>query len=115
VDADGNDIAGIRLPYLEAPLGTHTGWSLLHEGAGFPDSCGQHGQFFPFANTKAERLATGDPRPSIEERYENHSEYVREVARAARRLVREGFLLQEDEERIVEEADAKGVSLWKTP
>lgn len=115
VDADGNDIAGIRLPYLEAPLGTHTGWSLLHEGAGFPDSCGQHGQFFPFANTKVERLAAGDPRPSIAERYENHSEYVREVAHAARRLVKEGFLLEEDKERLIEEAEAKGVELWKSP
>jgi hypothetical protein len=115
VDADGNDIAGIRLPYVEVPLGTHTGWSLLHEGAGFPDSCGQHGQFFPFANTKAERLATGDPRRSIEERYKNHSEYVQEVARAAKKLVKEGFLLREDEKRIVEEAEMKGVGPWKTP
>jgi hypothetical protein len=114
VDSDGNDIAGIRLPYLEAPLGTHTGWSLLHEGAGFPDSCGQHGQFFPFANTKIERLAAGDPRPSIAERYENHSEYVREVAHAARKLVKEGFLLEEDKERLIEEAEAKGVELWKS-
>jgi hypothetical protein len=29
VDQDGNDIAGIRLPFLQAPLGTYTGWGLL--------------------------------------------------------------------------------------
>jgi len=112
VDADGNDIAGIRLPYIEVPLATHTGWSLLFEGAGFPDSCGQHGQFFPFANTKAERVAAGDPRPSIAERYKDHKKYVMEVARAAKKLVKKGFLLQEDEDRIVERAERDGFNLW---
>ena len=84
---------------------------------GFPDSCGQHGQFIPVRQHKVERLAAGDPRPSIAERYENHSmEYVREVVnQAARRLVKEGFLLEEDKERLIEEAEAKGVELWKSP
>jgi hypothetical protein len=40
---------------------------------------------------------------------------VREVTRAAKKLVREGLLLEEDEKRIVEEAETKGVGLWKTP
>jgi hypothetical protein len=112
VDADGNDIAGIRLPYLAAPLGTHTGWSLLKPGAGGPDICGQNGQFIPFANTRAERLAAGDPRPSIEERYRNHGAYVSAVARAAARLLQQGLLLEEDKERIVEAAAEQGVRLW---
>jgi hypothetical protein len=112
VDKDGNDVAGIRLPYLEVPLATHTGWSLLHPGAGFPDSCGQHGQFFPFANTKAERAAAGDPRKSIEERYRDRRDYVRQVAHAAKKLVKEGFLLEEDEDRIVARAERSGVQLW---
>ena len=112
VDEDGNDIAGIRLPYLEAPLGTHTGWAVLKEGAGFPDTCGQNGTFVPFANTKAERLTAGDPRWSIAERYRSHNDYVRAVARAAKKLVKEGFLLEEDEDRIVERAERDGVNLW---
>ncbi len=114
VDADGNDIAGIRLPYLEAPLGTHTGWSLLKPGMGGPDICGQNGQFIPFANTMAERLEAGDPRPSIEERYPNREAYVRRVTRAAERLVKQSFLLEEDKERIIKEAAEKGTDLWKT-
>ena len=114
VDADGNDIAGIRLPYLEAPLGTHTGWAVLKEGEGFPDTCGQNGTFVPFANTKAERLAVGDPRFSISERYLDHKDYVRAVTRAAKKLVREGFLLKEDEDRIVDRAERDGVNLWLT-
>jgi hypothetical protein len=114
VDGDGNDVGGIRLPFLQAPLATHTGWSLLHGGAGRPDSCGQHGQFVPFARTRAERMAAGDPRPSIEERYRNHGTFVGAVARAAAQLVKERFLLEEDKERMVTRAAEQGVGLWSS-
>jgi hypothetical protein len=80
-----------------------------------PDICGQDGQFIPFANTQAERVVVGDPRLSIEERYPSHNAYVNLVTQAATRLVQRRFLLHEDKERIVEEAEAKGVGLWKTP
>jgi hypothetical protein len=113
VDADGNDTAGIRLPYLAAPLGTHTGWSLLKPGMGGPDICGQNGQFIPFANTRAERLAAGDSRLSIEERYLNQQAFVGAVTDAANQLVREGFLLDEDKTRIVTRAAQQGTELWK--
>jgi hypothetical protein len=112
VDEDGNDIGGIRLPYLEAPLGTHTGWNLFPPENGGPDLCGQDGSFIPFANTQAERLAAGDPRLSLEERYPTHGSYVSKVARAADRLVREGFLLKADKDRIVEAAAEHGTALW---
>jgi hypothetical protein len=115
VDQDGNDIAGIRLPFLQAPLGTYTGWGLLKTeyGGAKPDICGQLGQFIAFANTKAERLAAGDPRPSIEERYPTRADYVDAVRAAAASLVRERFLLVEDYDRIVQAALAKGTDLWK--
>jgi hypothetical protein len=113
VDEDGSDIAGIRLPFLEAPLGTHTGWAMLPQGHGAPDICGQDGQFIPFANTQAERLMAGDPRLSIEERYSSHNAYVNAVTQAATQLVQRRFLLHEDRERTIEEAE--GVGLWKTP
>jgi len=114
VDEDGNEIAGIRLPYLQAALGTHTGWNLFPPDTAGPDLCGQDGSFIPFADTQAERLAAGDPRPSLEERYPTHGSYVSQVARAADRLVREGFLLEEDKDRIVEAAAEHGTALWKT-
>lgn len=114
VDRDGNDVAGIRLPDLQVPLGTHTGWSLRQEGEGFPDSCGQHGQFIPFAFTEAERRAAGDPRPSINERYATHDDYVNAISRSARRLVRQRLLLNEDRNRMVERADLLGVNRWLT-
>jgi hypothetical protein len=100
VDADGNDIAGIRLPFLTAPIGTYTGWAMLRPGAGAPDICGQLGQFIPFANTAAERTAAGDPRLSLEERYGNHLGFVGAVKFAAVNLVNQRFLLQEDANRI---------------
>ena len=116
VDSDGNDIAGIRLPYLQAPLGTFSGWNLIKQefGGTKPDRCTmQVGQFIPFANTKQERLAAGDPRPSIEERYPNKGDYVRAVRDAAAALVKQRFLLSEDYDRIVEVALQKGTDLWK--
>jgi len=115
VDRDGNDVAGVRLPYLQAPLGTFTGWSRIKNefGGPVPDICQQFGQFVPFANTKSERLASGDPRLSIEERYPKPGDYVRSVREAAGSLVRERFLLVEDYDRIVEAALQKGTNQWK--
>jgi hypothetical protein len=112
VDSDGNDIAGIRLPYLEAPLGTYTGWSVLKAGAGFPDTCGQNGTFIPFAKTKAERLAAGDPRLSLAERYPDNEKYLSAVAAAANKLEKARFLLEEDKDRIIKRAARDGVDLW---
>ncbi len=107
VDADGNDIAGIRLPDLQAPIGTYTGWAILQDGMGAPDLCGQLGQFVPFAATRAERLASGDPRLSLEERYGSQAAYVAAVEAAARALAAERLLLAEDVDRIVAAAASR--------
>jgi hypothetical protein len=104
VDADGNDVAGVRVPQLEVPTATYTGWN--HRAAGFRegDLCALTGMYLPFTETRAERLASGDPRLSLEERYRNHGGYVSRIVKAARALRAERFLLQEDFERIVEQA-----------
>jgi hypothetical protein len=94
-DSDGNDIAGVRLPDVTVPLATYTGWA-LRSGAWANDGCEAAGQFIPFARTEAERLATGDPRPSIEERYPSFGQYYSQVIRAIDDLVRERLLLCED-------------------
>ena len=112
VDADGNDIAGIRVPELAVPLGTHLGWSVMKPGAGFPDSCGQHGTYIPFAKTRAERIAAGDPRPSLEERYSDEQAFATQIEAAAASLVDEGLLLEEDKVRIVRRAKEHGFDLW---
>jgi hypothetical protein len=87
VDSDGNEIGGIRLPNLAAPAGTYTGWSLLRSGMGGPDLCAQNGQFVPFANTVAERVESGDPRLSIEERYPDPADFVGRIVDGAARCV----------------------------
>jgi hypothetical protein len=109
VDADGNEIAGLRSVLLEAPLGTYTGWNPLAGGffKGHIQALG--GGYIPFAKTKAQRLASGDPRLSLEERYGTHEAYVAKVKEAAKRQVAERFLLQEDADRLVDQAEKSAV------
>lgn len=103
-DADGNDIAGIRLPEVAVPLATYTGWGLRANPLGGDDGCDAAGQKIDFRQTKAERLAAGDPRLSIEERYPTHSHYVSAVANAANGLRQQRLLLDEDVQRYIEAA-----------
>ncbi len=108
VDADGNEIAGIRLPDVAVPLGTRTGWNI--RGAGFaPGALMVVGSYIPFAVTANERRATGDPRLSLEERYPSREHYVKAVARAAAELQNERLLLAEDVERYLATAAAAPV------
>jgi hypothetical protein len=109
VDADGNEVAGLRSAGLEAPLGTHTGWNLRRAGFAEDEECGLTGSFIPFAATRAGREATGDPRPSLEERYGDHAGYVAAVRAAADRLVAARLLLQADADLLVAQADASSV------
>jgi len=105
-DADGNDIAGIRMPEVAVPVATYTGWALRADGL---DGCDASGQKLDFAKTKAARLAAGDPRPSLEERYADHAAYVERVSRAARALKDERFMLEEDVQAYVAAAQAANV------
>ena len=94
-DSDGNEISGIRLPEVSVPLATFTGWA-LRAGPQANDGCEGSGQYIPFAATKAERVAAGDPRLSVEERYPSFAKYRRGVVNALDEMVRNRFLLCED-------------------
>jgi hypothetical protein len=108
VDSDGNETAGIRLPDIQVPLATYTGWNLRAPELGAADELlSMVGSFIPFARTQAERLKLHDPRPSIEERYANRLEYLERVKATAHRLVREGYLLESDIPSIVTGAGDK--------
>jgi hypothetical protein len=100
-DADGNDIAGVRLPDVTVPLATYTGWA-LRGGAQANDGCEGTGQMIGFARTKAERIASGDPRPSIEERYASAEAYAAAAKHAIDDLVARRLMLQEDVQPYVE-------------
>ncbi len=104
-DADGNDKGGIRLPDVAVPLGAHTGWNLRPAAMGAPGQLARwSGSFFPFAPTAEERRQSGDPRPSIEERYPGKADYVRRVEAAADDLRKQGYLLEEDARVLGEKA-----------
>ena len=104
VDKDGNDIAGVRLPAVQVPIGTYTGWNLRPRGLAENELSGLLGSFIPFAKTKSARKRAGDPRLSLAERYKDRTDYVQQISRAARKLVDERFLLTEDAERLIGEA-----------
>ncbi len=109
VDRDGNEVAGVRLPPVAAPIATTTGWALRGPGFGENDGGEGDGQYIPFAVTREERLASGDPRLSLEERYGDHAGYVRAVGEAARQLVVDRFLLPADAQAYIDEAETREV------
>ena len=97
VDQDGLDIAGIRMPEIAVPLATYTGWNLRAPEIGAPKMLStQIGSFIPFARTKAERMKSGDPRLSIEERYASKDDYLKKFEAAAKSLADQRYLLPGD-------------------
>jgi hypothetical protein len=109
VNTDGNETAGVPSVQLGVPLGTYTGWNELAQGYGAGGGCGFHGGFIPFALTEAERIARGDPRPSLVARYGDHAGFVARVRTVAAEQVAAGWLLPDDADRIIAEAEASDV------
>lgn len=97
VDRDGNEMAGVRLPELDVPLATYTGWNLRDPKTGAPASRVSFiGSHLPFAKTKKEREQRGDARLSLAERYQSRAQYLGQYAEAALRLIERRFLLADD-------------------
>jgi hypothetical protein len=102
VDTNGNELAGIRLPHVAVPLGTFTGWNYtVPRLANLDYLAGLVGSFLPFARTRADREASGDPRPSIAELYSTKEVYLDRVRNAAEALVAQRFVRREDMEAIL--------------
>jgi hypothetical protein len=111
-DADGNELGGVPQVLLDAPLGTYLGWNITADGARpfhKGQLCDYVGGMIPFAKTHSDRMATHDPRLSLEERYGDHDGYVGAVRAAAANAVASGFLLQEDADALVAMAQASNV------
>jgi hypothetical protein len=112
VDADGNEVGGLPVVLLDAPLGTYLGWNVTADGARpfhKGEICNYVGGMVPFAKTAAERHAIGDTRLSLQERYGTHEGYVQAVRKAAERAMQAGFLLQEDAQALIEAAAKSAV------
>jgi len=102
-DADGNDLGGVRLPELQVPLATYTGWNLRDPSIGAPDRrLSFLGSFLPFARDASEREKSADPRRSVAERYVSREQYMGKFAEAAMNLIKERFLLREDLTAVLE-------------
>jgi hypothetical protein len=109
IDADGNEVAGVRAPEVAAPLATFTGWNTRHPEQGAPgDLMAMMGSTLPFAPTLEMRERRGDARPSIAERYPSRAAYLERVREAARALIAARHVLPEDLEAIV----ARAGRLW---
>lgn len=104
VDADGNDLAGIRMPDVAVPLGTATGWVFRSEAMGSPhELVPLRGAWVPFPKKKS----TQDPRRSIEERYESKETYLAKVKAVLQQLIAERFLTEEDLEPQLKQSAAR--------
>ena len=109
-DADGNDIAGIRLPRVSVPLATYTGWA-LRAGAQANDGCEAAGQFIAFAKTRAERTTSGDPRLSAAERYGSQGTYNFAIATAVKKMIANRTLLAADAAAVITDAQTLGQAM----
>jgi len=109
VDRDGNDVSGIRMPEVQVPLATYTGWNLRTQEIGAPNELfSMQGSMIPFAHTKADREAAHDPRVSIAERYAGREDYLAKFEAAAKSLAAAGFLLPGDVPKLIE----RGAQEW---
>ena len=102
VDADGNELGGVRAPMVQAPLGTYTGWNLRARGFGVGALYYDAGSYVPFPDTPEERRMTGDPRPAVLDRYDSPDAYGAAIRTACEALVAERFMLAEDIPRSLE-------------
>ncbi len=96
VDADGNEIAGIRLPDIAVPLGTFTGWNLYRSPLPEGELADRDGTYLAFAATSAEREQSADPRPSLAERYPTREAYAARIRQVVADLQRDRLLLEDD-------------------
>jgi hypothetical protein len=108
-DKDGMSVADVRPLEVGVPIGTNTGWNVRLAGHREGDLCGLEGIFIPFAKTRAERMVSGDPRLSLQERYHDHAGFVAAMKNASQQLARERYLLPEDADEWVAAAEQSDV------
>jgi hypothetical protein len=111
---DGNDLGTLLPAEVAVPVATHTGWNLRRRDVGAEDMLvSLMGSYIPFPKTNAAAKETGDPRPSLEERYRSFTEYKSRLSAQCAEMVKQRYLLQEDAERIVEKAEKRKMLFTK--
>ncbi len=115
VDADGNELGGVPTTMRDAPLGTYLGWNITAAGFHRGQVCNYVGGYVPFAVTRADRLASGDPRLSLQERYGSKAGYVAAITAAANNAFQQGYLLAADRDALIARAQASDVLVGVPP
>src|SRR5437762_4983237 len=95
-DADGNDLPGVRTLDVQVPLATYTGWGLRRAPFAANEDCALTGQYIPFKATQSARIASGDPRPAVAERYPTFDVYDNQLISAINATIQQRLLLCED-------------------
>ncbi|PWB91964.1 hypothetical protein C5688_02870 [Methylocystis sp. MitZ-2018] len=98
IDADGDEVPGLRLPDLALPIATFTGFNTQKDKKG--PLC-VAGAAIPFAATKVDREKNADSRSSLVERYGSRAYFVATMRVIADKLVKERLLLQQDADAYV--------------
>lgn len=108
VDADGNDLGGIRMSDLAVPLGTAAGWVFRAKSQGSPQELVMlRGAWVPLAATKVQREKTNDPRPSLEERYASKDDFMTRVKTTIEKLIEQRLMLGSDLEPQMKQASER--------
>ena len=93
------------LPEQAVATATTTGWGVRSAGSGTPgELCYLDGGMSPFLRHADQRKDFGDPRPSLAERYKTPEQYVERINASAQSLMKGGYLLEEDAQRILKRA-----------
>lgn len=116
VDADGNEVAGVRTAESLVPLATYTGWNFRNSSIGGTTTLvSLLGARIPFQKTAADAAAAKDPRKSIAERYPSKDAYLGQARRAADELVKNGYLLAVDVDKVMRRMDEQWNASVGTP
>ncbi len=93
------------------PIATFTGWNLRTAAWGADGMLTRWmGSYLEFARTAADRRASGDPRPSVHERYPTREAYLARFEQAVRQLRDDRFLLEDDAASLLRAAGQR--ELW---
>ena len=100
VDSEGNEIGGIPMPDVTVPIATHTGFNPRRSDSGGAGQILEYlGSSIPFPFAVSSRK---DPRKAVCERYLGREAYLNSLTEAARKLVSQKYLLEEDIETCVD-------------
>lgn len=101
VDEFGNELGGIRNIEIAAPLGTYTPWALR---TGLPGAQDELRDFYGTWIPLSKEANAHDSRPALKGRYENKNDFLEQAKSAAQSLVKDGYLLEEDTDRVLDRA-----------